>query len=63
METKKHRERVQLKPFLRTNEYLRLRRYWLGELLWIRAMRRNGTATKKDTKIAQRELVRLRNEL
>lgn len=57
------RKRAKLLPqATRSNNYLRLRRYWLSELCWLRAKRRAGTASKKETKVAQRELVRIRKQ-
>ena len=59
---KHHRERlivIVLKP---TAAYYRMRYHWLRELCWLRAKRRNGTATEVDIKIAQKELVRIRKE-
>lgn len=47
----------------RPKEYLDLRFWWLHHLRQLRAQRRiAGTANKKDMKVAQRELVRLRRE-
>jgi len=46
----------------RNRDYFRLRWYWLVELYNIRAKRKLGTASKKDIKVAQRELVRIRKD-
>lgn len=47
----------------RPKEYLNLRYWWLHELRQLRAKRRvNGFAIKRDVKIAQKELARLRKE-
>jgi hypothetical protein len=62
------RMRVKLKEPLafltvkRSQDYYRLRGYWLGELYYLRAKRRNGTGTKADIKVAQKELARLRKQ-
>lgn len=45
----------------RPKDYLNLRFYWLHELRQLRAKSRiSGTANKKDIKVAQRELARIR---
>lgn len=67
METKIPRKRVRLLPLpahvkVRSNDYYRLRFYWLGEIRWLRAKRRNGTATINDVKAAQRALAKVRLE-
>lgn len=50
-----------LKPKPRPNDYLRLRMHWLHELRITRSkIRITGTASKKDVKIIQRELARIR---
>jgi hypothetical protein len=60
---KPERKRVRLlEPIERSDEYIRLRFYWIMELYYIRAKRRNGTATMKDIKKAQRELAKVRKE-
>lgn len=46
----------------RPKAYLDLRYWWLHELRQLRAKRRNGVIVKKDIKIAQKELVRIRKE-
>ena len=62
------RIRVKLKDPLtflslkRSSDYYRLRHYWIGELYYIRAKRRNGTATKSDIKAAQRALAKVRKD-
>lgn len=47
---------------IRSNDYIRLRFYWLAELCFLRAKRRNGTATMKDIKSAQRCLAKVRRD-
>lgn len=45
----------------RPSEYLRLRHWWLGELRNLRAKRRvHGMDVRSETKVMQRELVRIR---
>ena len=57
------RVRLKLKTKPRPKEYLNLRFHWLHELRQLRAKRRvSGTASKRDIKIAQRELLRLRRD-
>ena len=57
------RTRVRLQQHKqRTEDYYRLRHYWIGELFYLRAKRRNGTGTKSDIKAAQRALVKIRKE-
>jgi hypothetical protein len=47
----------------RPKEYLDLRFWWLHELRQLRAKRRiAGASVKKDIKVAQKELARLRKE-
>lgn len=47
----------------RPKTYLNLRYWWLHELAQLRAKRRiHGANVKKDVKIAQKELARLRKE-
>lgn len=47
----------------RPKDYLNLRFFWLHELRQLRAKRRiSGTANKRDIKIAQKELARIRRE-
>jgi len=59
-------ERKRLEPMLdiiqprRSNDYIRLRFYWIAELYWLRAKKRAGTGSIKDIKVAQRELARVR---
>jgi hypothetical protein len=59
---KPRRVRLQFQAPRRSNDYIRLRYYWLNELIWLRAKRRNGTATKNDIKVAQRALVKVRKD-
>lgn len=57
------RMRVKLKQRPRPADYLNLRFYWLHELRQLRAKRRvSGTASKRDIKVAQKELSRLRRD-
>jgi hypothetical protein len=56
------KERVILAVRPRPKEYLCLRYHWLHELRQLRAKRKYGTASKKDIKIAQRELARIRRD-
>lgn len=44
----------------RSKDYYRLRYFWLRELEWLRAKRRNGTATKNELKAAQKDLAKVR---
>ena len=66
MEMKKRRERIKLtnlpkaQTIVRSKDYRSLRYYWLGELAWLRAKRRNGTASTADLKAAQRALAKVR---
>lgn len=68
---KRKRVRVKLIPpcirnkitkIKRTDDYYRLRFWWLHELRQLRAKRRNGTATIKDVKAAQRVLKKVRRD-
>jgi hypothetical protein len=59
---RRQRERLNVITVQRTKDYYRLRYHWLGELCWLRAKRRNGTATRTDIKIVQKELARIRKE-
>ena len=55
---------VKAAKIFRSKDYLNLRFYWLHEIRQLRAKRRiSGTASKKDIKVVQRELARLRREL
>lgn len=56
------RQRIRPIPVMRSSDYLRLRHFWLAELCWIKAKVRNGTASQKDIKIIQKELVRIRKD-
>lgn len=48
----------------RSNDYLRLRYWWLAELINLRAKKRvHGLPIKTEKKMMQRELVRIRKEL
>ena len=61
MRLKVKKTRLQLYTTQRPLKYINLRWYWLHELRQLRAKRRvSGTATKKDIKAAQRELVKIR---
>lgn len=52
---------IKSKIVIRSNDYLRLRFYWLHELRQLRAKRKiSGINTKQAIKIAQRELARIR---
>lgn len=51
-----------IKQPLRSSDYIRLRFYWITELYYIRARRKNGTATIKDVKAAQRCLAKVRKD-
>lgn len=47
----------------RPKEYLDLRYWWLHELRRLRAARRiNGIVAKRDIKVAQKELARIRRD-
>lgn len=46
----------------RPKAYMDLRFWWLHELRRLRAARRQGTASRRDIKVAQKELARLRKE-
>ncbi len=63
MRLKMHSTVIKATYDTRPKPYLDLRYWWLHELARLRAARRiNGLSVKKDMKIAQKELARLRKE-
>lgn len=57
------RKRIKLAPKRRTNDYYRLRYWWLAEIRTLKAKHRiNGINVKAQIKTAQRELCRVREE-
>lgn len=57
------RKRIQMTAKRRTNDYYRLRYWWLAEIRTLKAKRRvNGINVQAQIKTAQRELNRVREE-
>lgn len=54
--------KIRKRLFTRPSDYLRLRYWWLHELRQYRAKIKYGAGSKRDIKVVQRELARLRKD-